>query len=335
MEASCIFCRGISTLTLTPLKSRPSFCWRRNEFIFPAPSSTLASIYLFDGNNLVLCHPLSFAFRFSHYSPTRCRRSTTFSATNTKRSGSRRKNRGPDADGAGGKSSVGPTTEIATVLTAGSFAPADGDRVRRQGRWKQQETCSPASVRALSQNGDPLGRRDLGKSVVKWICQGMKAMASDFIMAEMQGEFAELRQLMGPGLTFVIQAQPYLNAVPMPLGLEAICLKVCTHYPTLLDHFQRELRDLLQGLQRKSLVLDWRQTESWQLLKELANSGFRSLSSRSFPFFFFLCFFISFRCLPVLLVVWVLPGDNDRVEVQFRLLPFCLILTLSLVCSSA
>lgn len=128
-------------------------------------------------------------------------------------------------------------------------------------------------MRGLNQNGDPLGRRDLGKSVVDWICQGMKAMASDFALAEMQGEFLEVNQRMGPGLTFVIQAQPYLNAIPMPLGLEAICLKACTHYPTLFDHFQRELRDVLQGLQKKSMVQDWRDTESWKLLKELANSG--------------------------------------------------------------
>lgn len=98
-------------------------------------------------------------------------------------------------------------------------------------------------------------------------------MALDFASAELQGEFAELRQRMGPGLSFVIQAQPYLNAIPMPLGHEAICLKACTHYPTLFDHFQRELRDVLQDHQRKSQFQDWRETQSWQLLKELANSA--------------------------------------------------------------
>lgn len=138
---------------------------------------------------------------------------------------------------------------------------------------KQQQVES----RSLPKNGDPLGRRDLGKAVVKWISQGMKAMALDFAMAEIEmeeeSEFAELIQRIGPGLTFVIQAQPYLNAVPMPVGMEVICLKACTHYPTLFDHFQRELRDLLQQLQNKSLIPDWRQTQSWLLLKDLANSG--------------------------------------------------------------
>lgn len=129
------------------------------------------------------------------------------------------------------------------------------------------------NVRGIYQNGDPLGRRELGKSVVRWIGQAMRAMASDFASAEVQGDFSELRQRMGTGLTFVIQAQPYLNAVPMPLGLEAVCLKACTHYPTLFDHFQRELRDVLQDLQSKSLFPDWRRTQSWKLLKELANSG--------------------------------------------------------------
>lgn len=118
----------------------------------------------------------------------------------------------------------------------------------------------------------------------------MRAMASDFASAELQGdlEFSELRQRMGPGLTFVIEAQPYLNAIPMPLGLEVMCLKASTHYPTLFDHFQRELRDVLQRLQTKFLVHDWRHTESWKLLKELANSGF------SFIFFFFtiICYHI-------------------------------------------
>lgn len=98
-------------------------------------------------------------------------------------------------------------------------------------------------------------------------------MASDFAVAEVQGEFGEVTGRMGPGLTFVIQAQPYLTAVPMPLGLEAVCLKACTHYPTLFDHFQRELRGVLQELQRKGVVENWQEAESWKLLKELANSG--------------------------------------------------------------
>ncbi|XP_031386885.1 DNA-binding protein SMUBP-2 [Punica granatum] len=131
----------------------------------------------------------------------------------------------------------------------------------------------PVSIGGLHQNGDPLGRRDLGKNVVKWISQGMRVMASEFAQAEIEGEFSELRQRMGPGLTFVIQAQPYLNAIPIPLGLEAICLKACTHYPTLFDHFQRELRDVLQDLECQSIVENWRQTESWKLLKELAASA--------------------------------------------------------------
>ncbi|CAH1446555.1 unnamed protein product [Lactuca virosa] len=142
-------------------------------------------------------------------------------------------------------------------------------------RGKQEDRAEdrPFSVRSLSQNGDPLGRKDLGKSVVKWISQGMKAMATDFGEAELQGEFSEVRQRMGPGLTFVIQAQPYLGAIPMPSGLESVCLKACTHYPTLFDHFQRELRDALQQLQHKSLIEDWQKTKSWKLLKELAKSA--------------------------------------------------------------
>ncbi|KAF5735286.1 P-loop containing nucleoside triphosphate hydrolases superfamily protein isoform 1 [Tripterygium wilfordii] len=142
---------------------------------------------------------------------------------------------------------------------------------------------TPKNVRTLYQNGDPLGRRDLGMSVVRWISRGMKAMATDFAEAEMQGEFLELKQRIEPGLTFVIQAQPYLSAIPMPLGLEAICLKACTHYPTLFDHFQRQLRDVLQDLQHKTVLEDWRATESWKLLKELAKSAQHKSIARKVP----------------------------------------------------
>lgn len=118
-----------------------------------------------------------------------------------------------------------------------------------------------------------MGRRDLGKLVVRWISDGMRAMAADFATAEIQGEFLEIEQRMGPGLTFLMAAQPYVGAVPMPHGLEAVCLKACAHYPTLFDHFQRELRDVLQGLQREDVVEDWRETQSWKLLKGLASSA--------------------------------------------------------------
>ncbi|RRT62353.1 hypothetical protein B296_00021234 [Ensete ventricosum] len=162
---------------------------------------------------------------------------------------------------------------------------------------RRSEECVPSleeasiSVRTLYQNGDPLGRRELGKCVVRWISQGMHSMASDFASAEVQGEFSELRQRVGlptiggtpadggagaaavGGLAFVIQAQPYLYAVPMPKGLEALCFKACTHYPTLFDHFQRELRNVLQDLQCQAIFSDWRATESWKLLKDIANSA--------------------------------------------------------------
>lgn len=141
---------------------------------------------------------------------------------------------------------------------------------------KEDRNDKEMSLRGLNQNGDPLGRRDLGRNVVKWISQAMKSMASDFATAEVQGEFLELRQTVGSGLTFVIQAQPYLNAIPMPLGSEVICLKACTHYPTLFDHFQRELRDVLQDLERKNIMENWKESESWKLLKEIANSGLNS-----------------------------------------------------------
>ncbi|CAA6669483.1 unnamed protein product [Spirodela intermedia] len=109
-------------------------------------------------------------------------------------------------------------------------------------------------------------------------------MASDLASAELQGEHPieeEVRQRLGlvnggaatGGLAFVIQAQPYLYAVPMPKGLEALCFKACAHYPTLFDHFQRELKDVLQDFQRQGVITDWRATKSWELLKEFAASA--------------------------------------------------------------
>ncbi|CAA0823277.1 P-loop containing nucleoside triphosphate hydrolases superfamily protein [Striga hermonthica] len=130
---------------------------------------------------------------------------------------------------------------------------------KKQHEEEQEQEQVFCDEKRMYQNGDPLGRKDLGKTVVKWVSQGMKAMALDFAAAEAQGDFGELKQRMGPGLTFVIQAQPYLSAVPMPPGVEAICLKTCTHYPTLFDHFQRELRDVLQDLQHKGLICNWPQ----------------------------------------------------------------------------
>ncbi|CAL5019070.1 unnamed protein product [Urochloa decumbens] len=59
----------------------------------------------------------------------------------------------------------------------------------------------------------------------------------------------------------------------MPQGLEALCLKACTQYPTLFDHFQRELRDVLLSYQNQGLVSDWRDTQSWRILKEMASSS--------------------------------------------------------------
>ncbi|CAO2832276.1 unnamed protein product [Amaranthus hypochondriacus] len=147
-------------------------------------------------------------------------------------------------------------------------------------RSRKRQTTSPSPIeqknlnsnKGLSRNGDPLGRRELGKSVVKWLKQGMRAMAADFADAELRGDFMEVEQKMGPGLTFLIEAQPYLTTIPMPSGLETACLKACAHYTTLFDHFQRELREVLHGLQSQGVLDDWKETQSWKLLKKLANS---------------------------------------------------------------
>ncbi|KAK4734888.1 hypothetical protein R3W88_009149 [Solanum pinnatisectum] len=249
MEASCNFCSSISTLAPSCLSLR-----------FRQKRSNLSS---FIGKNRSFLDSISIRATASSSSGGGTKVVTT-------------RRRKPKNGGTNGGSSKNvKVNEIPAVSAKGSSGKvAEKVQVKRK---KHQEECfqdsGPVDVRALHQNGDPLGRKDLGKCVVRWLSQGMRAMASDFATAEMQGEFAELKQRMEPGLTFVIQAQPYINAVPMPLGLEAICLKACTHYPTLFDNFQRELREVLQDLQSKSSVQDWRETESWKLLKDLASSA--------------------------------------------------------------
>ncbi|KAA8540157.1 hypothetical protein F0562_026849 [Nyssa sinensis] len=280
MEASCFFCGGISTLALKS-PSCLRFRLRHNVSNPPPPPSYYPFILIsqFSNDGRAFSDSLSSTFRSQQFILNSYNSSS--SGGSTKTSSSKRRSRNNKSNSAGSRSLKGTTSK--SVPTAGLSALVPADLDAKQGlKQPQQPNRSqlpevkknrPINVRALYQNGDPLGWRDLGKCVVKWICQGMKAMASDFATAEVQGEFSEVKQRMGPGLTFVIQAQPYLNAVPMPLGFEAVCLKACTHYPTLFDHFQRELRDVLQDLQRKSLLNNWRDSDSWKLLKELASSA--------------------------------------------------------------
>lgn len=288
MEAPCFFCGGISTTTLalTP-PTCPTIRGLRhcesNIYSLSSSSSypplSFGSLSPFGTDKPpVFSEIFSSPFRSHHIrnssedsrgsistaSGTRDKPNIVISTKRRSRSRSRSRSNKP------GNNNLLKATAPNTTVNS-SRLDGHSDVIIRKGHKKQSR---PVDVRALHQNnGDPLGWRDLGKCVVKWITQGMKAMAADFGAAELQGEFPEVRQRMGPGLTFVIQAQPYLNAIPMPLGFEAVCLKACTHYPTLFDHFQRELRDVLQELMRNSLVDDWRETESWKLLKELANSA--------------------------------------------------------------
>ncbi|CAK9171537.1 unnamed protein product [Ilex paraguariensis] len=281
MEASCVFCGGggVSTLALKSPSCLNFRFLRHNELNLSLRSISVLS----SDKRFLYAATLSSTFRFRlrirNNSDHVSKAAISSTSSSTKRRSRGRNNRGGDgANNEDRKKNPGRTTiTITTVVGSSSTSVVDENsedaKQKRQKQQQQPRATKPVNVRSLYQNGDPLGRRDLGKCVVRWICQGMKAMASDFATAEVQGEFSEVRQRMGPGLPFVIQAQPYLNAIPMPLGFEAVCLKACTHYPTLFDHFQRELRDVLQHLQRRSLVDNWRETESWKLLKDLANSA--------------------------------------------------------------
>lgn len=121
------------------------------------------------------------------------------------------------------------------------------------------------------QSGDPLGKRVLGKAVVKWISRGMEQLAGEVAQAQQRGEAEEISEKMSQsGLAFVAFAQPYLAEIPMPLHSEALCLKASTHYPTLFDHFQRQLQEALQKAQSLG---NWQESQAWKLLKRHARSG--------------------------------------------------------------
>ncbi|RLM75694.1 hypothetical protein C2845_PM15G03430 [Panicum miliaceum] len=108
-------------------------------------------------------------------------------------------------------------------------------------------------------------------------------MASKFAFSEIQDDGAALSldgELSDGHMDFVMQAQPYLSATPMPKGQESLCFKASTHYPTLFDNFQRELHDVLLQQQNEGLITDWRSTQSWMLLKELAKSAEHRAAAR-------------------------------------------------------
>ncbi|KAE8669015.1 P-loop containing nucleoside triphosphate hydrolases superfamily protein isoform 2 [Hibiscus syriacus] len=272
-KASCLFCGRIPSTTTTTKALALSV--QKSSFLSSLPfsfSPPLKSICLFVGHKYNLLstkfQPKQFVFNGTGEN-SGSQSSSKFITTTKKKPRS--------------KSYVGSNPKFSQ--SEKKYTPKPNDNLSRtkilveelgllkkQKQQKVQKTKS-LNVRTLYPIGDPLGRRDLGRKVVGWISEGMKAMALDFVSAELQGEFLELRQRMGPGLTFVIQTQPYLSAIPIPLGLEAVSLKACAHYPTLFDHFQRELRNVLQDLQQRSVVDNWKETQSWKLLKELANSA--------------------------------------------------------------
>lgn len=105
--------------------------------------------------------------------------------------------------------------------------------------------------------GNPLGRKVLGKAVVKWMRDGIAAMVGEVACAQERGEVKEAEERMGTGHNLVALAQPFLLARPMPQGLEPVCLRASLHYPTVFDHYQRELRVALQASQVRTRSQTW------------------------------------------------------------------------------
>lgn len=132
--------------------------------------------------------------------------------------------------------------------------------------------------------------------MVHWLKQGMRQMASEFASSDQPetqgGAYASTVYNIASPLWsdgghaahagFVAQAQAHLSATPMPKGQDALCRTASAHYPTLLDNFQRELRDVLLRRQQEGLLVgdDWRSTRSWALLKEMARSAEHRTAAR-------------------------------------------------------
>ncbi|XP_024529728.1 DNA-binding protein SMUBP-2 isoform X2 [Selaginella moellendorffii] len=138
-----------------------------------------------------------------------------------------------------------------------------------------------AIVAALSREDcNPLGRRELGKKVVSWVGRGIQAMAAEIAEAERARDLAGVEERVGVGEELVRLVQPFLDRVELPEGLEDECQRARNHYPTLYDHFQRELKNSLVDLQEKGSVEEWQETDSWKLFKKRSKSGQHRSSAR-------------------------------------------------------
>ncbi|KAL3694099.1 hypothetical protein R1sor_007750 [Riccia sorocarpa] len=175
---------------------------------------------------------------------------------------------------------VGSTIAVTTENSESDSGASTSD----ESRGKEDDgKGGERTLQQLSrQNGDPLGKKVLGKPVMKWIARGMEGLADVVARAEEKGDVQGVEGIMKQaGLAFVTMAQPYLAENPMPLHQEALCLKASTHYPTLFDHFQRGLREALQELQQKGVVENWQLSLSWKLLKHNAKSDGHKKSTRN------------------------------------------------------
>lgn len=108
--------------------------------------------------------------------------------------------------------------------------------------------------------GDPRGKRQVGKNVVAWLSRGMSQMAAD-LLDKSSSLQARVRE---PNFSLVLAAQPYLWKNSQPMGDEAKCQVAAVHLPTLWDHLQREVRNILskEGSPEKN--------EAWRKVKSLA-----------------------------------------------------------------
>ncbi|KAK2992948.1 hypothetical protein RJ640_002287 [Escallonia rubra] len=182
MEASYFTCGpgGISTLALnSPVRCLSFRMHHHNDLLF-SPSS-----YCFGSLSLVFCDKLSSTPLRSRYhirnssdlSSSRSNGSNNDSPISRNTTGTKRRSRSRrtnDRVGGGNSGGVGGDSNINWAANKISGGSSSSDSVgaaikQKQQQVKQTTKSKPVDVRALYQNGDPLGRRDLGKSVVRWI----------------------------------------------------------------------------------------------------------------------------------------------------------------------
>ncbi|CAI7909997.1 unnamed protein product [Closterium sp. NIES-53] len=173
-----------------------------------------------------------------------------------------------------------------TGLTGADSSPESASSLRLGAHASDSGSAGAADVagsgKAPQNAGDPYGKRVLGRAVVQWMSRGIALMAQDVAEREARGEEGLEGLAAGGSMAVLALAHDYLQREPKPDGEQQRCHVAMNHYPTVLDHLQRELQAELKRLhaqqantgeqQGKPAVKAWNESASWNLLKQLMRS---------------------------------------------------------------